>query len=196
MPRAEIDLLLAWMDLNSSYYGTWDYTPHATCEAYLAAAEPLLAGMDRAGCVRCHPRKVGSDWVNLREPEASRLLRAPLARSPGGWGLATCRDRKAPPPRLRPVTQRIQPPDVFKILRDTAPDPAGVPVASFPDASAPGYRAMLAVIRKAREEALKAPRVDMPGAAVLPGRFRELPPLTPPAIGAATGDGVDTTAGR
>ncbi|MBE3070603.1 MAG: PD40 domain-containing protein, partial [Planctomycetes bacterium] len=96
LARAERDLVMAWMDGNSNYYGTWDYTPHATCNAILAAGGALAAEMKSAGCTRCHaPGHVGNDWVNLRDPECSRLLRAPLAKAEGGLGLAWCRERKA-----------------------------------------------------------------------------------------------------
>ena len=95
--RAERDLVLAWMDTNSNYYGTWDYTPHATCDAILSVRGPLAAVMQQAGCTACHaPGHIGNDWVNLQTPEWSRILRAPMAEgAKGGLGLAMCRDRKA-----------------------------------------------------------------------------------------------------
>jgi hypothetical protein len=180
MPREEIDLLLAWMDGNCNYYGTWDYSPHAVCRAILDLEKPLVAEMAKAGCARCHAARIGNDWINLRTPERSRLVRAPLAARGGGLGLAWCRDRKARPVRVPLVTPRVQPPDVFRPARDAPPDPKGEAVVSFPDGRHPAYRAMLDIIRKGREAALKSPRVDMPGAAVTTGQFRELKPLTPP----------------
>ncbi len=181
MPREEIDLLLAWMDTNCNYYGSWDYTPHATCQAILDLREPLLQEMDKAGCTRCHAREIGNDWINLQEPAWSRILRAPAARGGDGMGLAWCRDRKARPVRHRLVDQGVQPPDVFRPASSPAPDPAGAPHVSFPDAGHPAFQAVLEILRRGREETLKKPRVDMPGAEVIPGRFRTLPPLTPPA---------------
>ena len=180
LPARDRDLLLAWMDGNANFHGTWDYTEQATCGALLALREPLLAEMDKAGCVRCHARELGNDWVNLQAPERSRLLRAPLAKTPGGFGLAWCRDRKALPVRVRLVDQRLQPPDVFRPARDPAPDPAGAAVTPFADTNSAPYSAMLAIIRRGRAQALQQPRVDMPGAVVQAGRCRELPPLAPP----------------
>ena len=74
-----------------------------------------------AGCATCHPAAVGSDWVNLRTPERSRILRAPLAKSTGGLGLAWCRDRKARK-TMGMITQRNQPPDVFRQARAPKPE--------------------------------------------------------------------------
>jgi hypothetical protein len=179
MPRSEIDLLLAWMDGNCNYYGKWDYTENATCGTVLALRDRLLGEMDKSGCVKCHPREIGNDWINLQHPELSRILRAPLAKKGVAIGLAWCRDRKAAKP-LPLVTQAVQPPDVFKPVRAAAPDPAGNPVATFADESAEGYRAMIEIIRDGREVALFKPRVDMPGAKVTEGRCRELPPLSTP----------------
>jgi hypothetical protein len=103
LPAADRALLLAWMDGNANYYGTWDYTPHATCAAIVGAQAPLLAEMDKAGCVRCHALQIGSDWVNLKAPAHSRMLRAPLAVTSNGLGLGWCRDAKARPPRVLPA---------------------------------------------------------------------------------------------
>ncbi len=175
-------LLLAWMDGNCNYAGTWDYTPHATCEAVPGVREPLLAEMDRAGCLKCHDREIGSDWVNLQTPAWSRMLRAPLAAGAPGGGLGWCRDRKARPVAMPLVTQKIQPPDVRRPAPYAAPDRSGPPATVFADASAPAYRSMLAVIESARVAAQQSPRADMPGAVPARGRSRELAPLAPPAV--------------
>lgn len=178
MPRAEIDLLMAWMDGNCNYYGKWDYTTNATCGTILSLREKLLGEMDKNGCVKCHAREIGNDWINLQHPELSRILRAPMAKNSAG-GLALCRDHKAQKP-LPLVTQAIQPPDVFNPRRTPAPDASGDAVASFADEKNGGYEAMLSIIRGGRELALQQPRVDMPGADVTVGKCRELPPLSSP----------------
>ncbi len=185
MPRAEIDLLLAWMDGNANYYGTWDYTPSAVCRAILDLEQPLRVEMKKAGCTTCHAETLGNDWINLQRPEWSRILRAPLARRAGGPGLGWCRERKAQPVRWPLVTQHVQPPDVFHPVRASAPDPSGTQAVPFPDTAHPAYRAIRAVLEAGRAAALKAPRVDMPGAEAVRvrGRFREMPPLTPPRPG-------------
>lgn len=180
MPSAERDLLLAWMDANCNYHGTWDYTTNATCESIVPLRDKLIAEMDKAGCLRCHQKEIGNDWVNLTSPEYSRILRAPLGKTADGLGLSWCRERKARQVRVPLVTQKIQPPDVFKPAQDEERDPDGEIFTPFADARAAGYRAMLAIIQSGREEALKKPRVDMPGAVVVGGKCRELPPLTPP----------------
>ncbi len=182
LPPAERALLFVWMDGNCNYYGTWNYSEHATCDALLAAREPLLAALDAAGCVRCHPREIGSDWINLQTPEHSRILRAPLAKAKDGTGLAWCRDRKAQPVRFPLISQKNQPPDVFRPAPWAKPDAQGTAAPPFATIDDPHYRALLALIQQTRAAALQAPRVDMPGAEIIPGRCRELPPLTPPAV--------------
>ena len=175
--------LLAWMDGNCNYYGTWDYSENAVCNAYSALRAPLIAEMEKAGCVRCHAPEIGNDWINLQTPERSRILRAPLARVPGvaGLGLAWCRERKALPVYQLMVNNGVQPPDVFRPKHAPKPDASGTPAASFADTASAGYQAMLAIIAKGREEALKAPRVDMPGAKIIRGECRQLKPIAPPA---------------
>ncbi len=179
MTQAETDLLLAWMDGNGNYFGTWDYTEHATCNALPATRVKLLAEMERGGCLRCHHKEIGNDWVNLRTPERSRILRAPMAAGTG-LGLGWCRERKARSPDRAFVTTRQQPPDVFRPSRKPKADPSGDATVALSGTNAPAYKAMLTIITEAREQALKTPRVDMPGAEIIPGKCRELPPLSPP----------------
>ena len=177
---AERRLIHAWMDTDSCYYGTWNYTKHATCRAILGTAGPLAGTMRAAGCAKCHAAgHVGNDWVNLQTPEWSRILRAPLAKSEGGLGLAWCRQRKAS--RGFPlVTQRQMPPDVFRPPKLQKPDRNGDPVVTFASAKDPRYQAMLATIRRARADALARARVDMPGADVVPGVCRHQYPVPLP----------------
>jgi hypothetical protein len=189
MSRGERDLVLAWMDTNSNYYGTWDYTQHATCDAILALRGPLAAALERAGCIECHPPgHVGNDWVNLQTPEWSRVLRAPMAKIKGGPGLEMCRKRKA---RVGYplVDQGVQPPDVVFPSRQPPWDPSGPPHVAIASTADPNYQAMLGLIRRARSEALARPRVDMPGAQIEPGECRLMAPVpvpdAPPALGAA-----------
>jgi hypothetical protein len=179
--RSEIALLMAWMDENSNFHGNWDYTSNMTVNAMVPLREKLLAGMEQQGCLSCHPREIGSDWVNLQQPALSRLLRAPLA-SADGHGLGWCRDRKANKPARALVTQAQQPPDVFTPATYPKPDTNGTPAKVFADTGAPGYRALLALVEQGRSEALAAPRSDMPGAVAIRGEFRELAPLGAPKI--------------
>jgi hypothetical protein len=188
MTRAQRDLLLAWMDTNSNYYGSYDYTEQATCGAILTTRGPLAAEIQAAGCTECHAAgHIGNDWVNLQTPEWSRILRAPMAESEGGLGLAFCRERKART-GYPLVDQRVQPPDVLKPTKQPPWDPSGEVHVSFDSTDDEHYRAMLAVIRKARAEALARPRVDMPGAEPVPGECRLMCPMPvperPPALAA------------
>ena len=45
LTKQERDIIMAWMDTNSNYYGTWNWTEYATCEAILSAGSALAAEM-------------------------------------------------------------------------------------------------------------------------------------------------------
>lgn len=189
LTRAERDLLMAWMDGNSNYYGTWDYSEHATCEAILGAGERLAQQMGEMGCTSCHaPGHIGSDWVNLQRPEWSRILRAPLSAQAGGLALDWCRDRPARA-GLPLVDQRYLPPDRFHPQPLLRLDLSGVPQPTFTSTDDPRYQSLLRTVRRAAVEALGAPRVDMPGARAVGGACRRqtLVPLpeAPPALTAS-----------
>jgi len=195
MSRAEVDLVLAWMDTNSNYYGSWDYTPHATANALLNVVGPLTAAMQQAGCTECHASgHVGNDWVNLQRPEWSRILRAPMGKSDGGLGLGMCRNRKART-GYPLVTQRVQPPDMVHASRQPEWDDSGEVHISFLPTKDPHHREMLEIIRRVRAEVLAQPRVDMPGAEVVGGecRMQVLPPLPLASPELAAVAGVDGT---
>ncbi len=159
------------MDGNCNYYGTYDYGEWATCDTFDNVSVNLEKLMKENSCVSCH-KAIGNDWVNLQNPEWSRILRAPLAKSDQGLGLALCRDRKATPPH--PVVRNwLQPPDVIKPpqpvpVADEAPE-----VVSFANTDDPLYQKMLTIIQKAKETTLMEPRVDMPGAKITRGRHRD-----------------------
>ena len=195
LSRAERDLLLAWIDTNGIYYGTWDYTDHGSAiETWGETKEALVRHMRSAGCVRCHGDNdrlhyFESDWFNLERPELSRILRAPLAKTRKGMGLALCRDREVDPRRQRVRLMRtggyvhhVLPLDAFKPEQYPEADAAGRSATSFAGVGDPHYQAMLATIREGRRKALAAPRIDMPGAEVRPGACRQFfpPPLPAP----------------
>ena len=184
MRRADRDLFLAWMDTNSNYYGTWDYTQHATCGAILQTKGPLAEQTQAAGCTQCHDAgHIGNDWVNLQKPQWSRILRAPMAKSKGSLGAQMCRNRKAA--KGYPlVTQRVQPPDVVRPSIQPAWDDSGEVHTSFASTDNPHYKAMVEIILRARSEALSKPRIDMPGAMATAGECRiqvamKVPPIAP-----------------
>ncbi|MHC4565197.1 MAG: LamG-like jellyroll fold domain-containing protein, partial [Planctomycetota bacterium] len=180
LTKRERDLMMAWMDTNSNYYGTWNWTEYATCEAILSAGSALAAEMKQAGCTNCHQAAIGNDWINLQHPQRSRILRAPLKKSVAGSGLAWCRRRKAQTGRLPLVTQRNMPPDVFRPPNWPERDPQGQVSVTFESTDNPHYQNMLGIIRRARIEALNHARVDMPGAKINPGVCRYIVPVPLP----------------
>ncbi len=170
----ERDVMMAWMDINSNYYGTWNWTEYATCEAVLSAGAALATEMKQAGCTSCHQAAVGNDWINLQHPQRSRILRSPLSKSKVGNGLAWCRQRKAQTGRLPLVTQKNLPPDVFRPPSWPERDTQGQVSTTFESTENPHYQKMLGIIRSARIAALNHARVDMPGAKINAGICRHL----------------------
>ncbi len=201
LTRTERDLIMAWIDTNGLYHGTWDYTPSgAAIRHWQSTVAQLTAEMQKAGCIQCHGKGnrlalFENDWINLRTPEHSRILRAPLAKEGEGLGLALCRDRKVDPRRQRIHLLRggryahaVQPIRAFAPQEIVPPDLTGEPVVSFASTQSVHYQNMLRIIQEARHEALAAPRIDMPGAQVVPGACRLFipPPLPeePPELSA------------
>ena len=191
LSRSERDLMLAWIDTNGLYHGTWDYAPGGSeIRSWKSTKNELIGEMHAAGCMKCHggkgPGGFENDWFNLRRPEWSRILRAPLARGADGFGAGLCQRRKvdSSQPRLRmlwrgyrhaatPIQQWQEKP------APPAPPPAE-PVATFASTGDEHYRKMLAIIRRGRDEALARPRTDMPGAVLTAGIGRQLIPTPLP----------------
>lgn len=207
LSRAERDLLMAWIDTNGLYHGTWDQNENGCAiKHWKQTQQALVAEMKGAGCLKCHgeadrPLFFENDWINLREPEHSRILRAPLAKGAEGFGLGLCRDRKVDPARQRIHLLRtgyahaVLPPEAFPKHPIVPPDPGGEPAASFASTQDPHYQAMLSIIRDSRARALAAPRVDMPGAERVAGACRTflpppLPDAAPPLTAALGEDGL------
>jgi len=192
LTRDERDLLMAWIDTNGLYHGTWNATSSGCAIGQWNNVRAALIGqMQKAGCLRCHGDGTNvsyfeNDWINLQRPEFSRILRAPLAGGGEGFGLGMCRDRPVDPRRQRihllwrGYAHAVQPPEAFPKQPPLPPDPSGDPAIRFASTADADYQAMLGIIRDAREQALATPRVDMPGAEVLPGACRTfLPPSLP-----------------
>ncbi|MDP7287305.1 MAG: hypothetical protein QGH94_04860 [Phycisphaerae bacterium] len=194
---AERDLILAWIDGNGPYHGTWNYTPRAfNLREWGGAKNQLIAVMKAAACVKCHNTggrggRFEPDWFNLENPEFSRILRAPLAKSKDGHGAALCRDAKVDGfRRLRIFStgryeHAVKPLDSFpkQVWRKWDKGAAsGKPVISFEDTKNKHYLKMLDIITKAREAALKNPRLDMPRGEVfaISGRHRNIYPVRIP----------------
>ncbi|MHC4744512.1 MAG: HzsA-related protein, partial [Planctomycetota bacterium] len=207
LTRKERDLLLAWIDTNGLYHGSWDYTENG-CRigAWGNVKNALIAQMQAAGCMSCHKNNgkftFESDWINLKDPRLSRILRAPLPKGPEGRGLGFCRDRKVPPEKQRirmfytgGYQHGVLPLEAFKPKEFTGPDFSGKPVTTFASTQDKHYQKMLSIIRKGRIEALASPRVDMPGAKILPGLCRTIIPVpapqeAPPLTATTKDDGI------
>ena len=189
MTRTQSDILLAWIDTNGVYYGTWDTTSNGTAiRNWGKMREDLVAEMEAVGCMRCHAY-FEEDWINLDTPEHSRVLRAPLVKGKDGFGLAWCRERNVDPSRKRIHLLRhgyrhaVQSLGSFPRRGFTPADRSGEPVVTFASTADPHYRAMLDIIRAGRKEVLAAPRVDMPGARINSGTCRLfLPPGLPESL--------------
>jgi hypothetical protein len=207
LTRPERDLLMAWIDTNGLYHGTWNATSSGcSIKGWGAMRSALIARMERAGCLRCHGdgseiSYFENDWVNLKDPKLSRILRAPLSTEGEGFGLSLCRDREVDPRRQRihllwkGYAHAVQPSEAFPKREILPSDPSGEPIISFASTADPDYRAMLSIIRHARAAALAEPRVDMPGASVLAGECRMFqsppaPEIAPTPIVAVDPDGV------
>ena len=183
LARRQRDLVLAWVDTNGLYHGTWDRSPDGCrLAAWARARGELLKVMQAAGCARCHGEarqaRFEGDWFNLRTPEWSRILRAPMAKEKGGLGLALCRDRPVDGRRRRVAillsgyAHAVTPVENFRVPQPWRADDSGEPVVTLASTADPHYQAMLDIIRRARQDALAHPRRDMPGATILPGRPR------------------------
>lgn len=194
LSRPERDLLMAWIDSNGLYHGTWDSTASGCAtKGWKETRQALGELMRKADCMRCHGNAKGEpvvfeeDWINLQQPELSRILRAPLAPGAEGSGLGFCRERKVSADRRRirqlvnGYAHAVKPVEAFSRREFPVPDRSGDPVVSFSSTRDAHYQAMLAALRRGRKLALADPRVDMPGADVIPGQSRQLVSSAPPA---------------
>ena len=207
LARKERDLLMAWIDTNGLYHGTWNQTRSGCAIPHWEETKSaLIARMQAAGCLRCHGDGnrilyFENDWINLKDPQLSRILRAPLPKSGEGYGLGLCRDRKVNPQRQRihllwkGYAHAVQPPAAFPKRTIVPYDPGGRAAVSFASTQDAQYQAMLATIGGARDRALANPRIDMPGAEVIAGACRTflpppLPEVAPPLQASLAGDGL------
>ncbi len=207
LTRQERDLLLAWIDSNGLYHGTWDYNENGCAIRHWNQTKAALISLMReAGCLRCHgqgdkPIYFENDWINLANPQWSRILRAPLPKGSPGYGLGLCRLRPVDPRRQRLHLLRngyahaVQPLEAFPEHAIIPYDPSGEPVVSFASPEDKFYQQMLAIICEARDQALENPRIDMPGAERIAGTWRQfvppaVPDTAPPLQAQVDADGV------
>jgi hypothetical protein len=194
MSRAEKDLILAWIDGNGPYHGTWNYTPRAfQLQEWQSTRKQLITEMNAAGCMECHDtgKRFENDWFNFRNPELSRILRAPLAKGDTGLGAELCRQERVDGfRRLRVFStgryeHAVKPLEAFpkqKWRKWDKGDNSGEPVISFADTANPHYRKMLEIIRAGSRAALANPRIDMPRAEefAIAGKHRNIYPVRIP----------------
>jgi len=77
---------VTWIDCNAPYYGTYIYTRPGTTGGrdIFAARRRELDSIHKRRCASCH-RSPATTVLRMRmPPEATRALRAPLAKSAGG----------------------------------------------------------------------------------------------------------------
>lgn len=85
IPRGDLDRIIAWLDLNAQQFGDYSFnrlenrTPDPEGEQRLRAAVREQFGDAMA-------RRPFAVLVNVGQPDASPILRAPLAVEAGGWG--------------------------------------------------------------------------------------------------------------
>jgi len=175
----ERDLIMAWIDSNGLYFGTWDYTssgPRLT--AWTETRKKLTQTMSKAKCYSCHDKHFGGDWFNLQKPEFSRILRAPLAKGKKGLGLAICQNHRTDSARNRINLLRGGYQHAVRNLSFYAEKPlpalkeGGTAKPTFASSDEPLWQEMLTIIRDGRTAALQQPRVDMPGAELIAGKSR------------------------
>jgi hypothetical protein len=87
----EQERLFTWIDTNGVYYDRYETNASGSERHIFAGPQAAVLGevFDRR-CATCHGRGDGrqdSWWlsINRRDPAASRMLAAPLARPAGGW---------------------------------------------------------------------------------------------------------------
>jgi len=74
LTRPQRDLVLAWVDTNGLFHGTWDYSRFGCSVAsWDETRNALAAEMQSAGCGRCHgdggrATVFEDDWFNLQRP--------------------------------------------------------------------------------------------------------------------------------
>jgi hypothetical protein len=143
--------------------------------------------------LRCHQNNdkfvFESDWINLKRPEMSRILRGPLAKGKEGRGLENCRDRKVAAGRQRirmyytgGYVHHVLPLDSFKPQEYIRPETVGEPLITFLSTDDSRYQTMLDIIRRGRRQALATPRVDMPGAKINAGLCRQIVSIRMPDV--------------
>jgi mono/diheme cytochrome c family protein len=195
LSKEEKELVLAWIDTNGLYYGTWNFTKHGySLPVWNTVKTELVKVMQENNCVKCHADDKGNisrfeaDWFNLEKPELSRILRAPLPKDSDGYGLGFCRNvpvdqnwRRVRMLNNSQYQHAVVPLSSFPVQEQRRWDKSGgEAVVSFESPNAPVYQRMLGLLTAAHNAALSAPRIDMPGGNSVAGQFRQIHPMPIP----------------
>ncbi|MDR3111050.1 MAG: hypothetical protein LBU65_15380 [Planctomycetaceae bacterium] len=194
LSQTEKELVLAWIDTNGLYYGTWNFTKHGySLPIWDTVKTELTKIMQENGCAKCHADSKGNisrfeaDWINLEKPELSRILRAPLAKDSAGYGLGFCRNvpvdqnwRRVRMLNNSQYQHAVVPLSSFPTQELRRWDKSGEAVVSFESPNNAVYQRMLALLTAAHDAALSSPRIDMPGGNSVAGQFRQIHPMQLP----------------
>lgn len=80
--------LITWVDTNGVYYDRYESRHWPKRKIFVDAYRKPLEAVYARRCASCHGSSNDTWWLSLnwRDPAASRMLLAPLARSASGWG--------------------------------------------------------------------------------------------------------------
>jgi hypothetical protein len=85
LDRASYQRIIDWMDLNVQYYGDYSYNRYEQRRFDLEGVKALRAHVADAFSPELSAQPIEA-LINVAIPTSSRILKAPLAISAGGWG--------------------------------------------------------------------------------------------------------------
>jgi len=88
LDQEDFTRLAEWLDLNGQCYGDYSFERRERRAPSEEGVKALRAHL-RQACANCHadlPDQPLAALVNVAQPDESRVLRAPLATTAGGWG--------------------------------------------------------------------------------------------------------------
>jgi hypothetical protein len=145
----ERDLIMHWLDVGAPYFSTAAFVGAGWGQyRWMGKEHPeALSETLKRRCASCHRNiercRYPGYHIDLSKPEESWILKAPLAKSAGGWEV--CRPR----PKKR---KKNEPP----------PEEPDKPFTVFADTSDTDYQALLAGIRRLKKRLEEVTTHDMP----------------------------------
>ena len=134
LEESERRRILAWIDLNVPYYGTYEMS-HPNAEGgrriYPASLDAKLSDVTQRRCAECHQTLPTAGFVRLDDPALTDFLVAPLAKSAGGRGSCS-----------RAVFANADDPDYQALLAELVA--VQTELKSHPRIDMPGGKAMVA----------------------------------------------------